>query len=386
MKTTKSRFCSSFVMSMSVLLMVILMTTGCAPKAVPVKGLRISAMTLTNVTVSAYDAVPLTWNVGQNTLESSGTSILHVDSTNGEGGFFWSSGSPLLAVQQWSYKNKTPLITATSKDIRMLVPPVGMQSAPTTGGLFTRWYVPEKDAFVVVPLEVSASSSQKTVMTVTEQGVASGSKSQLLTVPVPSGLARINVLYGSGSTSNGFVLVEARDNVVTNAADSLWLLHMNNRTGSWVQCGNLSAFGGSLIPDQSPSFARVGTLLYFTHSHTKIGCIDTTAVSPSVMLPEEINTLLVRLFKEGPQNAEGPLQAQLASSSDTLIVSYPDVHGNPVYYDVDAAGTVLGRLRADKTSVTSFDANGKQGSSLPLQNAAGWISLPSIDLFQADIF
>jgi hypothetical protein len=104
------------------------------------------------------------------------------------------------------------------------------------------------------------------------------------------------------------------------------------------------------------------------------------------MLPEEINTLLVRLFKEGPQNAEGPLQAQLASSSDTLIVSYPDVHGNPVYYDVDISGTVLGSLRADKTSVTSFDANGKQGSSLKTPGSPGYVSFPSYDLFQGNIF
>ncbi|RIE07295.1 hypothetical protein [Candidatus Cryosericum odellii] len=388
MKTTTSRFRPVMAIFTSILLAVVLVPTGCAPKVVPVEGPQISMMLETNFTSSEYDAGSLLlWNIGQNTLHISGTSVVHVSEIDYGGlPLFWQPGSPVRVVQQWGIPSKKALITATSKDIRMLVPPVGMQSAPTTGGLFTRWYVPEKDAFVVVPLEVSASSSQKTVMTVTEQGVASGSKSQLLTVPVPSGLAQIDVLYGSGSTSNGFVLVEARDNVVTNAADSLWLLHMNNRTGSWVRCGNLSAFGGSLIPDQSPSFARVGTLLYFTHSHTKIGCIDTTVVSPSVMLPEEINTLLVRLFKEGPQNAEGPLQAQLASSSDTLIVSYPDVHGNPVYYDVDISGTVLGSLRADKTSVTSFDANGKQGSSLKTPGSPGYVSFPSYDLFQGNIF
>jgi hypothetical protein len=148
--------------------------------------------------------------------------------------------------------------------------------------------------------------------------------------------------------------------------------------GSWVRCGDLSAFGGSLIPDQSPSFARVGSLLYFTHSHTKIGCIDTAAASPSVTVPENINMLLTKLFKEGPQNAEWSLQAQLASDNTTLIIEYPDANWNTMYYAVDASGTVLGSLRADKTSITSFDAKGKQGSSI---STPGGISFPSIDLF-----
>src|SRR5674476_424022 len=115
---------------------------------------------------------------------------------------------------------------------------------------------------------------------------------------------------------------------------------------------------------QEPSLARVGSLLYFTHSHTKIGCIDTAATSPLVTVPENINTLLTKLFKEGPQNAEGPLQAQLASDNGTLIIEYPDANWDSLYYAVDASGTVLGHLHVDKTSMTSFDAGGKQGSSI----------------------
>jgi len=65
-----------------------------------------------------------------------------------------------------------------------------------------------------------------------------------------------------------------------------------------------------------------------------------------------------------------------------LIIEYPDANWNALYYAVDASGTVLGSLRSDKTSITSFDANGKQGSSFPFKNALDGISLPSIDLFQ----
>ena len=78
--------------------------------------------------------------------------------------------------------------------------------------------------------------------------------------------------------------------------------------------------------------------------------------------------------------------AQLASYGNGLIIEFPDADWNSIYYVVDASGTVFGSLRADKTSVTVFDAKREQGSSLPLQNANGSISLPSIDLFQADIF
>jgi len=63
-----------------------------------------------------------------------------------------------------------------------------------------------------------------------------------------------------------------------------------------------------------------------------------------------------------------------------LIIEYPDANWNGgYYYVVDASGTVLGSLYVDKTSITSFDAKGKQGSSI---NTPGSISFPSIDLFQ----
>jgi hypothetical protein len=258
-----------------------------------------------------------------------------------------------------------------------------MQYLSTKDGEIKRWYASDENVFVSVPLELDALPPHETLdgktLSITEQGISSGSKAQTLTVPVPSGLTQIVVVYGSGSITNGFILVETRDKVVANAADSLWLLRMNNGTGSWVRCGDLSAFGGSLIPDQSPSFARVGSLLYFTHSHTKIGCIDTAAASPSVTVPENINTLLTKLFREGPQNAESSLQAQLASDNGTLIIEYPDANWDSLYYAVDASGTVLGNLHIDKTSITSFDAKGKQGSSI---STPGGISFPSIDLFE----
>jgi hypothetical protein len=138
-------------------------------------------------------------------------------------------------------------------------------------------------------------------------------------------------------------------------------------------------FGGNIFSDQMPSFARVGPLLYFTHSFGKIGCIDTAAASPSITVPENINTLLAKLRESGPKNAEGPIQAQLANDNGTLIIEYPDANWNGLYYAVDASGTVLGNLHVEKTSTTSFDAKGKQGSSIP---TPGSISFPSPDLFQ----
>jgi hypothetical protein len=343
-------------------------------------------MVKTNVASSEYDAVPLLWNVKQNTLQSSGTSVLHVNDPNHEGRLCWRSGSPLLAVQHWSYENRQTLMTATSKDLNLLVPPVGMQYPFATGDFLTRWYVPEENTFVTVPEEFHALSPQKTLdgttIAITEQSLASGSKAQTLTVPVSSGLTQIDVVYGSGNIKNGFVLVEASEaKEAKNAPSSLWLLRMNNGMGSWVRCGDTSAFGGTLFAHYYLSFAHVGSLLYMTHSHTKIACIDTAAASPSVTLPDTMNTLLAKLYREGPTNAEGPLQALLATDNGMLIIEYPDVNWNNMYYAVDTSGTVLGSLRSDKTSITSFDTQEQQGFTLRFKDALDNITLPSIDLF-----
>ena len=337
------------------------------------------------ISTTRYDVVPLSWNVGWNTLQASESPVVYMSDVNNGGPLCWQPGPPVRFVQQWSYLSKKPLITTISKDVNLLTPPEGMQYLSTKDGEIKRWYASDENAFVSVPLGLNALPPHKTLdgktLTITEQGISSGSKAQTLTVPLPSGLTQISVVYGSGSITNGFILVETRDKVVAvaNAVDSLWLLRIDDGMGSWVRCGDLSAFGESLIPDQSPSLARVGSLLYFTHSHTKIGCIDTAAASPSVTVPENINTLLTKLFKEGPQNAEGPLQAQLASDNGTLIIEYPDANWDSLCYAVDASGTVLGHLHVDKTSITSFDAKGKQGSSI---STPGGISFPSIDLFE----
>jgi hypothetical protein len=370
---------------MSILLAVVLSATGCATKVVPTESPQISMMVETNFTSSEYDAGSLLlWNIGQNTLHISGTSVVHVSEIDYGGlPLFWQPGSPVRVVQQWGIPSKKPLITTTSKEVNLLTPAEGMQYLLTKDSApIQRWYASDENAFVNVPEQPGLSNETpgtKTI-TITEQGVAPASKAQTLTVPVPSGLTQIDVVYGSGSITNGFVLVETRDEVVKSATDSLWLLRINNGTGSWVRCGDLSAFNGEIIYDQYASFARVGSLLYFTHAHTGIGCIDTAATSPSVTLPEKINTLLVRLFKEGPQNAEGPLQAQLASDNGVLIIEYPAANWNGGYdYAVDTSGTILGSLYVNKISIVSFDAKGKQGSSIP---TPGSISFPSIDLFQ----
>jgi hypothetical protein len=368
MKTITSRSRSITATSLSILLAVVLAATGCAPKVVPVEGLQVSAMMLTNVTSSAYDTVPFKWNVRQNTLQSTGTSVLHANNTNGEAVLCWRSGSPLLAVQRWE------LMTATSRDLNLLVPPVGMESASSVRA---RWYVQKENAFVAF------GGQNGTDIMITQQSIASGSKAQTLTVPVPSGL-QVDVLYGGGSVANGFVLFEApQDKAPFTKPFSIWLLRISNGTTTWVRCGDASAFGGGFYSGEGPSFTRVGSLIYFTRGHTKIGCIDTAAASPSVTLPETLNTLLAKVYSAGPTDAEAPLMAHLASDSDTLIVECSDMYWNSVYYAVDASGTVLGSLHVDKTSIVSFDAKGQQGFTLKTPGSPGYVSFPSIDLFES---
>jgi hypothetical protein len=255
---------------------------------------------------------------------------------------------------------------------------------PAASDFVARWSVLEDNSFVTTPSELLVASSGETL---DKRSMVIGEDLEAEAIALPSGLTQIEVLYGSGNLENGFVLIEGSEaNAANNTPGALWLLRRFHRVTTWIRYGDLSEFGGNLIAGQDPSFARVGSLLYFTHSHTKIGCIDTAATSPSVTFPETINTLLAKLYREGPTNAEWPLQAQLASDNGTLIIAYPDANWNGIYYAVNASGTVLGSLRADKTSVTSFDANGKQGATLPLKDALNNVRLPSLDLFQVPIF
>ena len=384
MKTMTSRHSSMIAIFMSILLAVVLSATGCATKVVPTESPQISMMVETNFTSSEYDAGSLLlWNIRQNTLQTSGTSVVHVSEIDyGGRPLFWQPGSPVRVVQQWNYVSKKSLVATISKDVNLLAPPEGMQYLSTKDSEIQRWYASDENAFVSVPLELDALLNETLdgkTLTITEQSISSGSKAQTLTVPVPSNLTQIVVVYGSGSINNGFVLVEAGDKVVKNVSDGIWLLRMSDGKATWIRCGNRAAFTEGFISGQWASFARVGSLLYFTHSFGKIGCIDTAAALPSITVPENINTILAKLRVRGPKNAEGPIQAELASDNGTLIIEYPDANWNGTYYAVDAAGTVLGSLRADKTSMTSFDANGKQGSSI---STPGSISFPSIDLFQ----
>lgn len=405
MRKAKARCFFIITTFLSILFVVVFATTGCAPKIAPLEGPDVSALLLTNVTTSAYDAVPLTWKVGKNTLESTGTVVLHANNPDGTVGLYWLPPTPattIEVVQQWGFKDKLPLLTTKAQNaLNIYTPPGGMQYQPATSGLsalpFVRWYVADAvagESFLTTQSEIIQPSSQTaldgTILTVTEkslwQTAVPTPKTLTLSVAVPAGLAHMVILYGSGSTESGFVVVEASPaNAPNNTPDSIWLLRMNSGVGSWVDCGKLSVlFGGNIFSDQWPSFARVGPLLYFTHSFGKIGCIDTAAVLPSITVPENINAFLAKLREGAPKNAEYPIQAQLANDNGTLIIEYPDVNWNGIYYAVDAAGIMLGSLRADKTSMTSFDANGKQGSSL--KRAPGYVSLPSIDLFQTNIF
>ncbi|MDO9099605.1 MAG: hypothetical protein Q7V53_02510 [Caldisericota bacterium] len=390
MKSTSGQRFRHRAATAMMLLAMTLPAAGCAPRIVPAEGPQISMMATTNPTSSGYDTVPLQWNVGRNTLQSSGTPVLRVDVATGAGGLSWSSGSPLLAVQRWRHEDRMTLIETLSQDLQLLVPPVGMQYASDTGGFFVRWYVPQDGVFVTAPSELYVSSSQSTldgtVLLLAQHGLASGSKAQTLTVPTPSGVIQMVVLYGSGSIDNGFVVVEAVGaDAGQNPQSSLWLLRMNSDGASWVRCGDTSAFGGILFAGQRPSCARVGSLLYVTHGRSGIGCIDVAAPSPSLTFPEKINTLVDRLYLGAPADAVSAVQAQLASDDGTLIVQYPDVDWNNFYYAVGASGTVLGSLRVDKTSVTSFDATGLQGVVLKTPGSTGYLSLPSIDLFESPI-
>jgi hypothetical protein len=386
---------SSRTVLVLLLITAISLAAGCAPKAA-VKGIQIAAMVDSSPDWSSpeYDMLRFVWDIGQSTLQSSGTPAFHVNSSSG----FepqWSSGSPLLVVQHWAEEktsaSTTELVTTTSKDVSILIPPEGARYSPLTGEppARCRWYTPEDNAFLTVPQLLSSYPSAKTLdgttVTITEYPLAVGSKTQTLTVPVPSGLTFVEVLYGSGSMTTGFVLVRAlKADVNLDASTwdaSILLLRINNGKATWIQCGQVAESDGS---DQSPSRARVGTLVYFTHSHEKIACIDTAASLPTITWPKRINTLLDGFQKQKRANASQLILPRLASDSGLLIIGYPDVDWKQHYYAVDATGTVLGSLSVSGTYIECFDAKGKARDYLQFKGMQQDIPcFPSIDLFES---
>jgi len=383
-----------------VLVILVGVTAGCAPKTPvtdnPGTSVEISAMVKANAEspeYDVYDAVLLSWNVSQNRLASTSAPVLHVNDKSSGYGLHWSAGTPLLAVQHWSKQGtsaeETALLTAMSDDAQLLVPPEEIRYSRQAGGSVCRWYAPEEHAFVTAPRELNAAL-KKTLdgkaITITQYPLTTGSSKRTLTVPIPSGLTQAIVVYGSGSLDSGLVLADARSAAVTNGAGfDLWLLRMSGGKGTWVKCANASGFDGNLVTDADASFARIGSLLYFTHGHEKVYCIDTAAAVPMVTVPEKINTLLGQLYLQGPTDAEGPLQASLASEGDLLIIGYPDAGWNELYYALDSSGKVLGHLRATEASVMSFDAQDRQGFSLPFKGMQWTVLFPSVDLFEGTI-
>ena len=369
------------------------LATGCAPKTA-VKDVQVNMMTYVirdlpmDTPPPDYTAVPLVWDIGQNTVTISQTPAVHVDGKYADHPLHWSSGTPLLAVQTWDQKNDKPLLTATSSNAQILVPPdgAGHSSSHGAGAGMSRWYTPVANAFVTVPHELVPPASQKRTIVLTQYPLASSSETRTWIVPVPSGFAQIVVLYGSGSIENGFVLADIPGKSADNVARfDLWLLRMGLGKVKWVKCVNTSDADLNLFTDQDASFARIGSLLYFTHAHGKIYCVDTAATSPSVVAPEKINTVLEQLYKKGPTYTEGPLQASLASDNGVLIIGYPNYSWNREYCAVSSSGDTLGFCYADGTSVTCFDGQGKRGTHVAVDNARYVVSFPSADLFQGSL-
>lgn len=371
------------------LIAVIGLAAGCTPKATVPEG-GITAMAVVNGTSSGYDTVPLHWSVDQNTLRSSSTPALHVTYFNHSYDMCWSSGSPIAAVQRWDHSSisteMTALLTATSNEVNILVPPEGMQYSPVAGVTsFDRWYVPADKAFVTIAPPQLLGAPASLTMTVTEVPLAVGAKTQTLTVAVPPALAGSLVAYGSGSISDGFVLLDVPLEPVNNVTQfDLWLLRMHDGEATLLKCSNPARMSADLYSAVNASFAHVGSLLYFTHGEGQIGYIDTTAAAPSIIVPDKINAFVDELRKTGRKDV-APVQAFLATDNGVLIVGYPDIDGNGRYYAVNAAGTVLGSLCADRTSVACFDAAGNKGTSLQLRDMQQSLLFPSVDLFASGI-
>jgi len=130
---------------------------------------------------------------------------LHADNIDGEVKLYWLPASPvtsIVVIQQWSSRSRLPLLTTAPSSSNGLVihtPPPAMQKS--------MWQSPD---------------------------VSDPPKDNILTAPSPPGQVWVEVLYGSGGADDGFVLVQTEAPL---AVVSLWLISMNNGTGTMEQCG-----------------------------------------------------------------------------------------------------------------------------------------------------
>lgn len=368
------------------LIVLFLVTTGCAQKPVVEKGPGATVMVMTNHTTGTmtYDATPVTWNVEKSTLWSSGKPALHSECSNS---YYpatpWSSGSPILAVQDWTapwnVQYTPPVLTAATEEVKIIQTPKSVRLPVVKATFSGQWYAPEKKAFL---LAYGITSSRSGVsITIQQASVMTGSSLQKLTVPSLPIPANSSIVYGSGDIDSGFILLDVPAKPTNNiAVYDLVLLRLHDGKAALVKCANPAGLNCDMVSDYSGTCAHVGSLLYFTHGNGKIGEIDTSAAAPVIIVSEKINTFVDGLRKTGGQDV-GPVQALLASDNGKLIIGYPDVGWNWSYYAVDAAGTILGHLHVTGTALTSFDAEGHEGTSLKFRKMDSSLLFPSSDLF-----
>jgi hypothetical protein len=281
------------------------------------------------------------------------------------------------------------VLSAPGADVSLLDFHLQAQGKPAesgTTGLECTWYSPEDKAFIASGAEFTPPGSSAALdglnFVMTEYPVDGAGRTTTISVPLPRGFARLEVLYGSGNLANGFAFAEVQfTGMQQQGAGHLYLLRIVNGTATWLSCGDARLFGGSLIPGQSASIARVGSFLYFTHSHGKIGCIDTAAAAPVVTAPDTLNTMLSTLYDQGPQNAEGPLQAQLGSSNGMLLVSYPKADWSWPVTAVDSSGAIRGTVEETSAGMQCVDPEGTTGTLISATGTTVSASLPCADLF-----
>ena len=370
--------------------MLSLVMTGCTAKPPTEQGgsaTAVMTMVVTNhlVGTRTYDATPVTWNVEGNTLRSSARVALHAEDGNGFSPVFWLSGLPIMAVQTWTHpsgaKPSQPVLTVKSDEADILEPPAAVRLAavPASAQSDGQWYAPGKQVFLLAFTVAASGKGQD--MTIREAPVAAGPSPRTVTVPswlIPDGSC---IVYGSGDLDNGFLLLDVpaapRNNM---AMYDLALLRLQDGKAALVRCSNPGGFNWDLISAVNGSFAHMGSLLYFTHWEGKVGCIDTSAAAPVITLPEKINAFVDYLRETGGKDVT-TVRGLLACDDGTLIIGYPDAAWDWSAYAIDAAGTVLGHLHATGEKLASYDAQGREGTSLTFHGMDPFLLFPSGDLF-----
>lgn len=367
-----------------IVVLCIIATTGCSRSAA-VAPVTMVAELGTNAAGKTLTAQLLTWDIQRGTLTLSDKPLFQRSYySNDWPRTLWSPGPPFTVLQrsvdqvQGGVNQQLLMLQSLSPDVTVVALAKDVNSEESVS-----WYAWDKKVFMSASLEIIASRG-KTLDGKSVQITQYTAPVQTLAAVLPSGLAHVTSIYGSGSLENGFVLVETgAAGGTSDSSDLLQFIRLTDGKATWLPCGDAPC--GGVVSGAGPQFVRIGSRLYLLGGcRNKIAMIDTVAAKPVITYPKGINRTFSSLItKAGKDTVTGaPFSAVLEGSGTVLQLSLFNwtLNGTQTYA-LNEDGTILGSLQGDtQGQLWCMNARGKRLSSLSLPNVQ-YSSSPSPDLF-----